>query len=243
MSPARDAADNLASGDRLQRSDRAASENAVNRCWRVRGSRTGYGGTARSSASQHPQLHRSERDAVERAIDDVTGSSRFLFFDELHVHDSGDARLLTRLLDHVFARELTVLATSNYAPDDLLPNPSWHHIFEPGIALIKANMDVLPLHGPTDYRTTHDDHSRGFAAGIWSRGLHPFTSFAPHSVTVHGRSFVVTSTGGGELTATFDQPCRTPTSTVEYLQWARDFTRWAVADIPRFSAADPEAQQ
>jgi predicted ATPase len=58
-------------------------------------------------------------------------NSRLLFFDELHIHDSGDARLLTRLLYHVFTRKLTVLATSNYAPDNLLPNPVWHHIFEP----------------------------------------------------------------------------------------------------------------
>lgn len=187
--------------------------------------------------------HRSERGAVERAISDVTGNSRLVFFDELHVHDSGDARLLTRLLDHVFARELTVLATSNYAPDNLLPNPIWHHIFEPGIALIKANMDVWTLSGPTDYRTINDDHTRGFAAGTWSTATPPIAPSEPHSVTVQGRSFPVTSTDDGELTATFDQLCRTPTSTVEYLQWTRDFTRWSITDVPPFSAADPEAQQ
>lgn len=189
------------------------------------------------------QSHRSERDAIERAIDDVTGNSRLLLFDELHVHDSGDARLLTRLLNHVFARKLTVLATSNYAPGDLLPDPIWHHIFEPGIALIEANMDVVLLSGPTDYRTTNDDHTHGFAGGTWSTTTLPVAWHAPHSVTVHGRSFPVTSTDNGELTATFDQLCRTPTSTVEYLHWARDFTRWTVTDIPRFSSADPEAQQ
>ncbi|MCR2783910.1 MULTISPECIES: cell division protein ZapE [unclassified Microbacterium] len=187
--------------------------------------------------------HRSERDAVERAIDDVAGSTRLLFFDELHVHDSGDARLLTRLLDHVFARGLTVLATSNYAPDDLLPNPIWHHIFEPGIALIKANMEVWPLNGPIDYRTVTHNHTRGFAAGTWSTATPPLRSFQPRSVTVRGRSFPVASTDNGELTATFDQLCRTPTSTVEYLQWAREFSRWSITEVPAFSAADPEAQQ
>lgn len=187
--------------------------------------------------------HRSERDAIERAIDDVTGSSRLLFFDELHVHDSGDARLLTRLLSHVFARRLTVLATSNYAPDDLLPNPIWHHIFEPGIALIKTNMDIWPLLGPTDYRTTNDDHSHGFAAGTWSTSTSPLTPPAAHSITVQGRSFAVTSARDGVLKATFDQLCRTPTSTVEYLEWARDFTRWSISNVPPFSTADPDAQQ
>jgi cell division protein ZapE len=188
--------------------------------------------------------HRSERDAVERAIDDVTEGSRLLFFDELHVHDSGDARLLTRLLDHVFAQGLTVLATSNYAPDGLLPDPIWHHIFEPGIALIKDNMDVWALDGPVDYRTVKTDHSRGFAAGTWSTV--PPQQLAParaQSLTVRERPFVVTSTHGGELTVTFDQLCCSPTSTVEYLRWASEFAHWSITDIPRLGAADPEAQQ
>lgn len=188
--------------------------------------------------------HRDERDAVERAIDDLTRNSRLLFFDELHVHDSGDARLLTRLLDHVFQRGLTVLATSNYAPDDLLPNPIWHHIFEPGIALIKAHMDVWNLVGPVDYRTVNDEHGHGFAAGTWT--TMPARSDAPARQTltvVNGRSFTVTSVDDGELVATFDQLCSAATSTVEYLDWARAFSQWVITDIPSFGSADAEAQQ
>ena len=191
------------------------------------------------------QDHRSERDAVERAIDDLTADSQLLFLDELHVHDSGDARLLTRLLEHVFRRELTVLATSNYAPDDLLPNPIWHHIFEPGIDLIKNNMEVYELGGATDYRTTREDHSTGFAAGVWARD-----SSIPEPdpeettrVTVRGRQFPVLAARPGELRATFPQLCGSPTSTIEYLAWARSFPRWVVYGVPNFEDADADAQQ
>lgn len=83
----------------------------------------------------------------------------------------------------------------------------------------------------------------GFAAGTWSTATPPVASLAPRSVTVHDRVFAVTSTDNDELTATFDQLCRKPTSTVEYLQWARDFTRWTVIGIPRFNSTDAEAQQ
>lgn len=187
--------------------------------------------------------HRNERDAVERAIDDLTRKSRLLFFDELHVHDSGDARLLTRLLDHVFQRDLTVLATSNYAPDDLLPNPIWHHIFEPGIALIKTHMDVWDLAGPIDYRTVNEDHGHGFAAGTWT--MKPARSDTQQQTltVVKGRSFTVTSVDDGELVATFDQLCSAATSTVEYLDWARSFSLWVITDIPSFGVVDAEAQQ
>lgn len=189
------------------------------------------------------QRHRTELDAAERAIDDAVGDSRLLFFDELHVHDPGDARLLTRLLDHAFTRKVTVLATSNYAPEDLLPDPDWHHIFVPGIALIETNMDVMPLQGPTDYRTITDNHTRGFASGTWSTRTPPRATTPPQHLTLNGRVFPVTSADAGELTLTFDQLCRTPTSTIEYLGWAQDFDRWTVTGVPRFDAVDPPAQQ
>lgn len=185
--------------------------------------------------------HRGENDAVERAIDDITGDSRLLFFDEFHVHDSGDARLFTRLLDHVFARGMTVLATSNYAPDDLLPNPVWHELFAPGIALIKANMDVWHLAGPIDYRTVRAGTARGFAAGTWSTG--PTTSTEPTSIRVNDRLFEVTSARDGELVATFQQLCGEPLATIEYLHWARTYPRWRITDIPAFETALPDAQQ
>lgn len=189
--------------------------------------------------------HRIDGDAVERAIDDITGASQLLFFDELHVHDSGDARLLTRLLDHVFQRRLTVLATSNYAPDDLLPNPIWHPIFEPGIELIKKHMDVFHLDGVIDYRVGRSDHSAGFAAGTWSETPPAAApdSDAATSVTVRGRDFVVLAASARELRATFDQLCTALTSTIEYREWAGTFPRWVITDIPAFERADPQAQQ
>ncbi|WP_136709548.1 cell division protein ZapE [Agromyces sp. H66] len=198
-------------------------------------------------AELHDSIHerRSERQAVERAIDDLTGRSRLLFFDELHVHDSGDARLLTRLLDHVFRRDIVVLATSNYAPDDLLPSPIWHHTIEPGIALITANMDTYRLDGPTDYRTVRHEHSSGFSSGMWITSP---PSDAPGEdeatiLSVRGRDFQVLAARSDGLWITFAQLCQSPTSTIEYLEWARSYPRWTVTRVPAFEDVDAEAQQ
>ncbi|AZG44578.1 cell division protein ZapE [Gordonia insulae] len=190
-------------------------------------------------------LHRNEREAVDQAINEVTGASCLLLFDELHVHDSGDARLLTRLLMHAFRRRMTVLATSNYAPDDLLPNPIWHHTFEPGIDLIKTNMDIFHVHGVTDYRTTCADHSVGFAAGRWT--TRTTTTIPQHGqaavATVRGRDFPMLAIRPGELWASFAQLCDSPTSTIEYLEWSRTFAKWTITDIPLLRDVNLEAQQ
>lgn len=206
------------------------------------------------------ELHRSifarrqEPDAIERAVDDVTDGSRLVFFDELHVDDAGDARLLTRLLRRLSDRGVTVLATSNNAPHDLLPNPVWHHTFESGIALITAQMDVWHLEGPTDYRTVLNPaltpvagtaagaRRRGFATGSWTVAP-PSAGDVSTTVEVGGRAFTVTSATGDTLVATFDQLCAQATSTIEYLHWARAFPRWVITDVPPFETAGPQTQQ
>ncbi|MGO2746510.1 cell division protein ZapE [Microbacterium sp.] len=197
----------------------------------------------RSIHDRRLRQDRDEADAVTQAIDDVTGRSRVLFFDEFHVHDSGDARLLTRLLEHVFRQEITVIATSNYAPDDLLPNPIWHHLFEPGIALIHAHMDTFELDGPTDYRTLAHDHSSGFASGSWTTSAALPDAREATVARVRDREFPVLAARPDELWISFAQLCETPTSTIEYLEWAQSFPRWVITDIPAFADADAQAQQ
>ncbi|WP_031331376.1 cell division protein ZapE [Williamsia sp. D3] len=189
--------------------------------------------------------HRTEREAVDRAIDEVTGAGRLLFFDELHVHDSGDARLLTRLLENAFRRGITVLATSNYAPKDLLPNPVWHHTFEPGIELIKTNMELFHLDGPTDYRSLRFDHAVGFAAGTWTTRTPVVLPLRSEATTaeVRGRHFPVLATRPAHLWVSFSQICDSPTSTIEYLEWMRAFATWTITDVPLLRDADLEAQQ
>ncbi|GED11991.1 AFG1/ZapE family ATPase [Cellulosimicrobium cellulans] len=107
--------------------------------------------------------------AVDAAIDDILRGTTLLYLDELHLHDTGDATLLTRLLRRAFASGVVVLATSNDEPGTLLPNPLWHHVAEPGIALLRAHLDVVELAGPTDYRTLGGRGRGGFAAGAWFR--------------------------------------------------------------------------
>jgi len=188
--------------------------------------------------------HLGEPDALERAMGELTGDAVILVFDELHVPDSGDARLLNRLLAHVFDRGITVLVTSNHAPEDLFPDPNLHHVFEPGIALIAENMDVWQLDGPTDYRPLMGRHDRGFAAGNWTRVRddgRPDEREA--TLAVGGRRFTVIAADDGELVATFAQLCEAATATVEFLRWAHEFPRWTITGIPPFDAVDLQAQQ
>ncbi|MBE9924750.1 cell division protein ZapE [Cellulosimicrobium cellulans] len=191
--------------------------------------------------------------AVDSAIDGLLRGTTLLYLDELHLHDTGDATLLTRLLRRAFAAGVVVLATSNYEPGTLLPNPLWHHVAEPGIALLRAHLDVVELVGPTDYRTLGGRGRAGFAAGAWlrpgttaqldARGLRRPGADEATAVRTGSRTFPVTAARTDELWVTFDDLAGRPTSTLEYLDWSVRFRRWVVTDVPLLTAVDREAQQ
>lgn len=202
---------------------------------------------ARRTAAR-PTPGEPERDAVPdvvaAAIADAVGPVRLLVFDEFHVHDPGDARLLTLLLQHLFDRGIAVVATSNYAPEELLPSPIWHHIFEPGIALLRERMDVVQLGGARDYREGAIARD-GFAAGQWilSERADERPPGESARLEVRGRGFDVVATHADKLVLTFAQLCEVPTSPIEYLDWASRYARWTVWDVPSLDDVAPPGRQ
>ena len=118
------------------------------------------------------QRNRAQSDAgasvIELAVDELLGGAALLHFEEFHVHDSGNAALLVRLLETLFAKGVTLIASSNYAPTELFADPNFHYVFRPGIALIARHLDVLSLDGGADYRLGSTGARRdGFARGRW----------------------------------------------------------------------------
>lgn len=107
--------------------------------------------------------------AVDRAVDTLLEEVRLLFLNELHAHDPGDAMLLSRLLRALPERGATLMATSNYPPRGLLPNPLHHHLVLPLVDALEAGCDVLELAGPVDHRRAgHGGARPGWSAGAWA---------------------------------------------------------------------------
>ncbi len=83
----------------------------------------------------------------------IAAEVRCLAFDEMVVNNTADAAIMARLFTALIRDEgVTVVTTSNRPPNDLYKDGLNRSLFLPFIDLIEAELDILPLDGPTDYR-------------------------------------------------------------------------------------------
>lgn len=181
------------------------------------------------------------RQPVEKSINRLVGSARVVLFDEFHVHDVADAVYLTKTLDALIHSGILVLATSNYTPDDLMPNPLFHDRFIPAIALINSRFEVVPLGPGPDYRRTVTDRGHiGFGAGRWGIDLDG-SPVVPHSgieLIVNSLPVRAVATESGTATFTFAELCERPLGIREYLRLAEDFDSIRLIAVPDLATAE-----
>ncbi|MFD6393231.1 cell division protein ZapE [Nocardia sp. NPDC060259] len=210
-------------------------------------------------AALHTAAH--ELGSIERAVAGLLADADLVCFDEFHINDIGDAMLVARLLDTLFAQHRTLVVTSNYAPRDLLPNPLFHDRFVPTIERILANLDVVTLDGPLDYRTVGTRRDSGFVSGRYL--LEPADIDAEHRSgngvgTAHqtgievedgtgvdlsvgnGRTVRAHAVDGDAVTFDFEQLCGAPTSAADYLALTSRFHRWTLRAVPPLREVPPD---
>lgn len=93
-----------------------------------------------------------QSDPLEIVADRFKAETDVLCFDEFFVSDITDAMLLGGLMKALFARGITLVATSNIPPDELYRNGLQRTRFLPAIDAIKQFCDVMNVDAGVDYR-------------------------------------------------------------------------------------------
>lgn len=191
--------------------------------------------------------------AGELAVRELLGHTRLVCFDEFHVHDPGDATILAKVVNALFARRITLVATSNYPPSGLLPNPLFHHLIEPVAATLEAALDVVEVAGPHDYRQTGPAPATGFGLGryLWpgddaqlaAAGLRIPVPSERRRLTLGPRSVTALAVRGTEIWFDFTDLCDRPYSTIDYLQLTDRYRHWTLSGLPVLAATDRDAVQ
>mgnify|MGYP005840669083 FL=1 len=91
-------------------------------------------------------------DPLEKVADRFKAQTDIICFDEFFVSDITDAMILGTLMQALFARGITLVATSNIEPDGLYRNGLQRARFLPAIELIKRFTKVVNVDSGIDYR-------------------------------------------------------------------------------------------
>lgn len=203
--------------------------------------------------------HRGRPGGMTAAVGDLLAGRRVVVLDELHLHDVGNAMLLGPVLRELVRSRVVLLATSNYAPEQLLADPLHHHLVEPVVALVRAHLHVLEVDGGTDHRTARPTvvqaapgQGGGFTAGAWLVG-DGVAYLAAHGLELPAgtaaqlplgsRSVPALGSDGDTVWFGFDALCGGLLSAADYLELAGRFTTWVLDGVPPLGRAPEAARQ
>ena len=186
-------------------------------------------------------------DPLDQVADDIARDTRVLCFDEFFISDIGDAMILARLLQGLFARGVTLVATSNSAPDDLYRDGLQRQRFLPAIEQLKKHTRVVCLDGDTDYRLQLLQQAGTYLspddAVAQSKLQHYFDESASskvrqdRSLRVNGRDIPTRASAKGIAWFQFKDICDGPRSQNDYIEIARWFPVVIVSGVPVFDEA------
>lgn len=202
--------------------------------------------------SVHEKLHAIRRDAKSKGGDEVAELARqiaaegwLLCFDEFHVTDVTNAMILGRLFTALFDLGVVVVATSNWAPEDLYKDGLNRQLFLPFIALLKEKLDVLHLAAARDYRLARLMGAKVYHYPLTAQTAEAMaTTFADvtdHATPVatnlsaQGRRVDVPRSARGVAWFTFDELCAKPLGAADYLTIATHFHTLLLDYVPRLT--------
>ena len=198
------------------------------------------------------ERERETEGPVRRVAERIAADVRCLAFDEMVVNNTADAAIMARLFTALMVDEgVTIVTTSNRPPTDLYKDGLNRSLFLPFIDLVEAEMDVVSLNGPTDYRLDrlgdlHTWHSpTGDEATAQVReAFFRLTDYAPEDAENvpsgemdlgGGRTMVVPKCLKGVAVFSFKRLCGESRGAADYLAVAREFHSVIVVGIPLMS--------
>ncbi len=189
-------------------------------------------------------------DPLQRVGDDLAAEVRVLCLDEFHVGDITDAMLLGGLLQVLFERGVTLVATSNEAPDRLYWDGLQRERFLPAIDLLKRHTAVLNVDGGVDYRLRALEQAEIYHwpldADAETALERAFQALAPEpgtsntAVGVEGRDIPARRLADGVVWFDFDALCGGPRSVTDYIEIGRCFQTVLLSDVPVLETVDDD---
>jgi cell division protein ZapE len=203
--------------------------------------------------SVHAELRNAARrtQPLETVAQRLAQRARVICLDEFFVADIGDAMILAGLVEGLFRRGVTLVATSNIPLRDLYKGGLQRERFLPALDLIQEHMDVVHLDGGIDYRLRQLEQAPTYLESTRERTStelkQRFGALAGDSVTgprmlsIEDRNIAAIATAAGMAWFEFGELCEGPRSQNDYIELARSYHTIFISNILKFTESDADA--
>jgi len=191
------------------------------------------------------------KDPLTAVAERIHQDAVVICFDEFFVTDIGDAMILGGLFERLFARGVTLVATSNIVPNRLYENGLQRQRFLPAIALVEQYCDVLNVDSGVDYRlrvleqaelyhTPLDEAAQASLRRSFEE-LAAGVTVAHEPLDINDRSVEVIARTDDVLWCRFAELCEKPRSAHDYIEIAREYRTVLLADVPAMGSHNDDA--
>ncbi|ELY4859696.1 cell division protein ZapE [Cronobacter sakazakii] len=194
-----------------------------------------------------------QTDPLEVVADGFKAQADVICFDEFFVSDITDAMLLGGLMQALFARGITLVATSNIPPDELYRNGLQRTRFLPAIEAIKAHCDVMNVDAGIDYRlrtltqahlwlSPRSEETARQMDKLWQAlAGAPRNAAAAPSLEINHRPLPTLGVENQTLAASFATLCVDARSQHDYIALSRQFHTVLLFDVPVMTTSTENA--
>ena len=185
-----------------------------------------------------------QKNPLEIVADRLAQETRVICFDEFFVTDIGDAMILGGLMEALFARGVTLVATSNIAPEKLYENGLQRQRFLPVIALVEKYTRVVNVDAGVDYRLRtlqqaelyHYPLDQGADESLQDSFQRLAVEPGKHweRLEINGRYLTCRCVAEDVVWFDFAELCDGPRSQNDYIELSRIFHAVLVSGVPEF---------
>ncbi|ARG17175.1 cell division protein ZapE [Acinetobacter nosocomialis] len=195
----------------------------------------------------HKELNKlsGQRNPLDIVADQIYKDAVVICFDEFFVSNVTDAMILSDLFQKLFVRGVTLIATSNIAPDGLYKNGIHRDRFIPTIEMVKKNCVVLNVDAGVDYRLRVLKQAQLFKSPLGNEGqnwiaerysaLTQTQTNSHEPIVINNR--VVETLGHTEdvLWCEFSELCLKPRSPADFIEIANIYNTVLVSNVPHLT--------
>ena len=202
---------------------------------------------------QELELHKGQANPLDIVAESIASEARVICFDEFFVSDITDAMILALLLEGLFARGVTLVATSNIIPDLLYRDGLQRQRFFPAIQLLNKHCEVVNVDGGRDYRLRALEKAELYYSPLGDLAERAISETFDSLVVlegeiklnvdldIEGRLIPARKVAEDLVWFEFAAICEGPRSQNDYIEVAKEFHSVVITNVPLFTTMNDDA--